>query len=303
MSPEARVGKPVIQPMRPIRAVLITTYLILASLPLAWMTITSIKHYDDTISRNARFVPAPSAHSSDQSIVFAPTLQGYARLAEPRRSTGYSFFHYLINSIVIGVASTIAAVALGTSCAYGFSRFRIPGSRDWLFFILSTRFMPPLAVVIPIFLMWRELELTNSHLGLIILYTAFNLSLAVWLMKGFIDEIPRAYEEAALVDGYSRLAGFGKIILPQAATGMAVTAVFCLISAWNEYGFAVTLNQTSDAAKTVPVYFAGLQGQIEGVPWPQVAAGAIVFVAPIVVFTVLVRKHLLRGVTFGTIKQ
>jgi multiple sugar transport system permease protein len=267
------------------------------------MAITSVKHYDDTISRNARFVPAPNANGSDESVFFTPTLDGYARLAEPRRSTGNSFFHYLLNSMMIGVASTIAAVALGTSCAYGFSRFRIPGSRDWLFFILSTRFMPPLAVVIPIFLMWRELDLTNSHLGLIILYTAFNLSLAVWLMKGFIDEIPRAYEEAALVDGYSRLAAFRKIILPQAATGMAVTAVFCLISAWNEYGFAVTLNQTSDAAKTVPVYFAGLQGQIEGVPWPQVAAGAIVFVAPIVVFTVLVRKHLLRGVTFGTIKQ
>ena len=111
-----------------------------------------------------------------------------------------------------------------------FSRFQIPGAKDWLFFILSTRFLPPLAVVVPVLLMYRELELQNTHLGLIMLYTAFNLSLAVWLMKGFIDEIPRAYEEAALVDGYSRLAAFCKIILPQAATGMAVTAVFCLIS-------------------------------------------------------------------------
>jgi len=120
-------------------------------------------------------------------------------------------------------------------------------------------------------------------------------------MKGFIDEIPRAYEEAALVDGYSRLQAFFRIIVPEAGTGIAVTAVFCVISAVNEYGFAVTLNQYR--ARTVPVFFAGLQGNIRGVPWPQLAAGTLLFVAPIVVFTVLVRKHLLRGVTFGTIKR
>jgi multiple sugar transport system permease protein len=120
-------------------------------------------------------------------------------------------------------------------------------------------------------------------------------------MKGFIDEIPRAFEEAALVDGYTRLQAFRRVILPQARTGMAVTAVFCLISAWNEYGFAMTLN--SSGALTVPAYFAGLQGNLDGMPWPQVAAGALIFVAPIVVFTIVVRKHLLRGMTFGTIKQ
>ena len=135
-----------------------------------------------------------------------------------------------------------------------------------------------------------------------LLYTAFNLSLAVWLMKGFIDELPRAFEEAALVDGYSAWAAFWRIILPQCRTGMAVTGVFCLISAWNEYGFAATLNQR-DAVKTVPVYFAGLQGNVSGLPWHQVAAGALLYVLPIIVFTVLVRRHLLRGMTFGTIKQ
>jgi multiple sugar transport system permease protein len=168
-------------------------------------------------------------------------------------------------------------------------------------FVLSTRFLPPLAVVVPVLLMYRRFGLENTHLGLILLYTSFNLSLAVWLMKGFIDEIPRAFEEAALVDGYSRLAAFVRVIVPEAATGMAVTAVFCLISSWNEFGFAMTLNNYE--AKTVPVYFAGLQGNIDGVPWPQIAAGMMIFVAPIVLFTVLVRKHLLRGVTFGTIKQ
>jgi len=282
--------------MRALHWIIILGYVFLAALPLVWMGLTSIKHRDDTISMTPRFIPAMHEPQNISGPLFEATTRAYHQLAD-------RFFHYLFNSILIGVCSTIASVALGTMAAYGFSRFKIPGAKDWLFFILSTRFLPPLAVVIPIFLMYRQLDLQNTHLGLIILYTAFNLSLAVWLMKGFIDEIPRAYEEAALVDGYSRLAAFRKIILPQAMTGMAVTAVFCLISAWNEYGFAMTLNQTSDAAKTVPVYFAGLQGQIEGVPWPQVSAGALIFVAPIVLFTVLVRKHLLRGVTFGTIKQ
>ena len=160
--------------------------------------------------------------------------------------------------------------------------------------------MPPLAVVAPVLVMYRQFDLPNTHLGLIILYTAFNLSLAVWLMKGFMDDIPPAFEEAALVDGYTRGQAFWRVIVPQARTGMAVTAVFCLISSWNEYGFAMTLNNVH--AVTVPVWFAGLQGNVQGVPWPTIAGGVLVFVAPIIFFSVLVRKHLLRGVTFGTVK-
>jgi multiple sugar transport system permease protein len=285
-----------------LRALVIIPYLLLATLPLAWLGLTSFKTYDDTISAHAKFIPwGNSAAAAPDAATFSPTLSAYGNLSKPVAGTPYDFYHYLGNSIIIGVLSTLAAVCLGTLCAYGFSRFRIPGTKDWLFFILSTRFLPPLAVVVPVLVMYRWFALENTHLGLILLYTSFNLSLAVWLMKGFVDEIPRAFEEAALVDGYSRVHAFFKVIVPQAYTGMAVTAVFCLISSWNEFGFAMTLNNYE--AKTVPVYFAGLQGNIEGVPWPQIAAGMMIFVAPIVLFTVLVRNHLLRGVTFGTIKQ
>ena len=145
------------------------------------------------------------------------------------------------NSIVVGFGSTFLSVLLGTLAAYAFSRFRVPFKDDLLFFILSTRFMPPIAVAIPIFLMYRDLGLSDTWLGLILLYTAVNVSLAVWLLKGFIDEIPREYEEAAMIDGYSRLQAFVKVVLPQAATGIAATAIFCLIFAWNEYAFAVLL--------------------------------------------------------------
>ena len=289
--------------MRLARALVIVPYLFLATLPLGWLALTSFKSYEDTITAHAKFVPGTEAGGAraEGSVKFTATVDAYRKLSQPVAGTSRGFYHYLGNSVVIGLLSTLAAVCLATLCAYGFSRFRIPGTKDWLFFVLSTRFLPPLAVVVPVLIMYRRFGLENTHLGLILLYTSFNLSLAVWLMKGFIDEIPRAFEEAALVDGYSRLAAFVRVIVPQAATGMAVTAVFCLISSWNEFGFAMTLNNYE--AKTVPVYFAGLQGNIDGVPWPQIAAGMMIFVAPIVLFTVLVRKHLLRGVTFGTIKQ
>jgi multiple sugar transport system permease protein len=283
--------------MKTLRALVIVPYFLVATFPLVWLVLTSFKSYEDTISVQAKFVPG----ARGSGVTFSASLDAYENLAQPVAGTAHDFYHYLGSSVIIGTLSTLAAVCLGTLCAYGFSRFRIPGSRDWLFFILSTRFLPPMAVVVPVLVMYRWFELENTHLGLVLLYTSFNLSLAVWLMKGFIDEIPQAFEEAAMVDGYSRLQAFFRVIVPQAGTGMAVTGVFCLISAWNEFGFAMTLNNYD--AKTVPAYFAGLQGNIEGVPWPQIAAGMTLFVVPIVVFTVLVRNHLLRGVTFGTIKQ
>jgi multiple sugar transport system permease protein len=131
------------------------------------------------------------------------------------------------NSLIVATLSTVLAVGMGTITAYGFSRFKIKGESDLLFFILSTRMLPPVVVAIPMFLMYRSFDLNDTHVGLIILYTAFNLSFSVWLMKGFIDEIPKEYEEAALVDGYTRLEAFFKIVLPEAATGIAATAVFC----------------------------------------------------------------------------
>ena len=157
-----------------------------------------------------------------------------------------------VNSLIIAFGSTFLAVSLGTFAAYAFSRFKIPLKDDLLFFILSTRMMPPIAVAIPIYLMYREVGLSDSALGMILLYTAVNVSLAVWLLKGFIDEIPREYEDAAMIDGYTRLQAFFKVVLPQAATGIAATSIFCLIFAWNEYAFAVLL--TSGAAQTAPPF-------------------------------------------------
>jgi multiple sugar transport system permease protein len=204
------------------------------------------------------------------------------------------------NSIIIAVISTFLSVAMGTLTAYGFSRFRMAGEQDWLFFILSTRMLPPVVVAIPMFLMYRAVGLVDTQVGLIILYTAFNLSFSVWLMKGFIDEIPIEYEEAALVDGYTRMEVFFKIVLPQAATGIAATAVFCFITAWNEYAFALML--TNKTAQTAPPYIPSQLGS--GLTdWTAIAAGSFLFLLPVALFTFLLRKHLLRGVTFGAIRR
>ena len=189
---------------------------------------------------------------------------------------------------------------LGTLAAYGFSRFRVPLADDLLFFILSTRMMPPVAVAIPIFLMYRELGLSDTAAGMILLYTAVNLSLSVWLLKGFVDEIPREYEEAAVVDGYTRLQAFRKVVLPQMSSGIAATAIFCLIFAWNEYAFALLL--TSGEAQTAPPFIPIIIGE-GGLDWPAVAAGTTLFLLPVVVFTVVLRNQLLRGITFGAVRR
>ena len=205
-----------------------------------------------------------------------------------------------LNSLIIAVTSTILAVGMGTLTAYGFSRFRVPGENDWLFFILSTRMLPPVVVAIPMFLMYRFFGMTDTHIGLIILYTAFNLSFAVWLMKGFIDEIPREYEEAALIDGYTRMQAFLKIVLPEATTGIAATAVFSFIIAWNEYAFALIM--TNRRAQTAPPFIPAQVGS--GLTdWTTIAAGTVLFLLPVAIFTFALRKHLLRGVTFGAIRK
>jgi multiple sugar transport system permease protein len=211
-----------------------------------------------------------------------------------------SYPNRFANSLIVAIVSTVLAVGMGTFTAYGFSRFKITGENDLLFFILSTRMLPPIVVAIPMFLMYRTFDLTDTHMGLIILYTAFNLSFSVWLMKGFMDEIPKEYEEAALVDGYTRMQAFFKIVLPEATTGIAATAVFCFITAWNEYAFALIL--TNRRAQTAPPFIPSQIGS-GIVDWTVIAAGTFLFLLPVAIFTFALRGHLLRGVTFGAIRK
>ncbi|KPL52906.1 sugar ABC transporter permease [Prosthecomicrobium hirschii] len=294
---------------------LVIAYALITMLPLVWIFLTALKTPPDSISYPPKIVFTPSlegfcnlfttrSRQTEDYIKSLPPASGTCeQIARARNMVVAGPSNYVPrfwNSVVIAFGSTFFAVALGTMAAYGFSRFRVPLADDLLFFILSTRMMPPIAVAIPIYLMYRELGLSDTKFGMILLYTAVNVSLAVWLLKGFIDEIPREYEEAAMIDGYTRLQAFRKVVLPQAATGIAATAIFCMIFAWNEYAFAVLL--TSGEAQTAPPFIPIIIGE-GGQDWPAVAAGTAIFLVPIVVFTVLLRKHLLRGITFGAVRK
>ena len=313
-SSSQRFGRPVA-----ILAIIAVTLVFLS--PIFWIASTAFK-------------PRAVATSVPPTVLFAPEVTPFVKLftkrvqqREPPTQEAYAaapwweklvydggervlkvgenvqlsqYPNRFLNSLIVSVVSTVLAVGMGTITAYGFSRFRIKGEADLLFFILSTRMLPPVVVAIPMFLMYRQFDLTDTHVGLIILYTAFNLSFSVWLMKGFIDEIPKEYEEAALVDGYTRMEAFFKIVIPEAATGIAATAVFCFITAWNEYAFALIM--TNRRAQTAPPFIPSQMGS--GLPeWTVIAAGTVLFLLPVAIFTFLLRNHLLRGVTFGAIRK
>lgn len=298
-----------------IAGALVVSYALITIAPLIWIFMTGFKTPPDSISYPPKVVFEPSMEGyvnlfttrtrlSKDELAALPSPDGFAEEIVRNRGmviVGPSRFgERFLNSVIIGFGSTFLSVFLGTLAAYAFSRFNVPLKDDLLFFILSTRMMPPIAVAIPIFLMYRALGLSDTHLGMILLYTAVNISLAVWLLKGFIDEIPREYEEAALIDGYTRFQAFVKVVLPQAATGIASTAIFCLIFSWNEYAFAVLL--TSGTAQTAPPFIPTIIG-IGGLDWPAVAAGATLFLLPVMIFTILLRRHLLRGITFGAVRK
>lgn len=294
---------------------LVISYALITLAPLLWIFATGFKTGPESIAYPPKVVSQPSLEGY-VNLFTQRTRLPEAELAELPPPANFAeeivrergmvivgpsrFGERFLNSVIVGFGSTFLSVFLGTLAAYAFSRFRVPLKDDLMFFILSTRMMPPIAVAIPIFLMYRALGLSDTHLGLILLYTAVNISLAVWLLKGFIDEIPREYEEAALIDGYTRLQAFRKVVLPQAATGIASTAIFCLIFAWNEYAFAVLL--TSGTAQTAPPFIPTIIG-VGGQDWPAVGAAATIFLLPVMIFTILLRRHLLRGITFGALRK
>lgn len=274
-----------------VEIVLLSVIGILVLFPAVWMFLASIKNLQAIYAQPPEF------------IGFDATIENYRDVFFERGGTGgevSGLVRNFSNSVIITGAATLMATVIGVPAAWAYSRFPIKGKDDQLFFILSTRFMPPVVVVIPLFVMYRQVGLYDTRLGMILLYTAFNLPFTVWMMKGFVDEIPAEYEEAAMVDGYSRVQAFVRMSLPLLVPGILATAVFSLIFTWNEFVFAIFLTQSS--AATVPPAIAGLIGG-QQTPWGLVAASAIVFALPVVVFGILVRNHLVAGMTFGAVRR
>jgi len=278
-------------PLRNWFEILVLTVLAVVMLfPVVWMLETSLKN-----GRDVYAIPAKILH-------FHVTLDHYKDAFVNRGSGGASNLAVSFkNSIIVATASTMIATLFGIPAAWAYSRFALKAKKDQLFFILSTRFMPPVVVVIPIFLMYRQLGLFDTKLGLILIYAAFNLPFTIWMMKGFVDEVPAEYEDAAMLDGYSRFEAFWRFTLPLLVPGIAATAVFALIFSWNEFVLAIFLT-SSDAARTAPPAIAGLVGGTQ-IDWGLVAASAMVFAAPVLLFAFLVRKHLVAGVTLGAVRR
>ena len=264
--------------------------------PMYWITLASFKTKPEILSS----IPL-------HLFQFTPNLDNYRSIlglttGETEAGTPGEYLGRLLNSIIIAGGSTVLAVFFGTLTAYAMARFRIPGKSDIMFYILSSRMLPPVVIIIPVFLMFTQLGLKGTHLGLTLLYTTVNLPFVVWMMKGFFDEIPHEYEDAAMLDGYPRIQAFFRVTLPNAWPGIAATAVFCIIVAWNEYAFAFILN-SEPYAQTVPSFIASKSQTSAGINWGIIAAMSTLFVLPVLVFTFLVRNHLLRGVTFGAVRR
>lgn len=284
-------------------SILLGIVIVFFMFPLYWILVSSFKDRADVITLVPTYVPW---------VEFTPILDNYQDIfvsgtgAVGEGSTVATasdiseFRDRLFNSVIITGLSTFLAVTIGTATAYAVSRFRIPLEDDFMFFVLSTRMLPPIVVLIPVFVLFSDLGLRDSYLGLVVLYMSMNLPLVVWIMKGFFDEIPAEYEDAAMIDGYSRLQAIYKIVIPEAIPAMTATAVFSVFVSWNEFVLANFLNR--DAASTVPPFLNSIIG-VGAVEWGRLAAASVVYVIPVIVFTFIVRNNLLRGVTFGAVRR
>ncbi|NLJ80698.1 MAG: carbohydrate ABC transporter permease [Firmicutes bacterium] len=226
---------------------------------------------------------------------FQPTLENYRALFARE-----IFGTYFVNSVAVIVFSVLVSFVLAAPAAYALSRFDFKGKKDISFWILSVRMAPAIAVVIPYFFLGSFMGILDTRLILIIAYLSFNVPFATWMLKGFMDEIPTEVDEAALIDGSSRFQVFSRLIIPLTANGLAATSILCLIQSWNEFTFALFLTTTE--ARTLPTIVTQFL-TFQGVVWGEMSAAATITVLPAVVFAILVRKHLITGLSFGAVKE
>lgn len=229
-------------------------------------------------------------------FLFTPTLDNYRQLF----SDWPEFLDGLLNSLIITTGATLLTAIVSLLAGYAYSRYQSRMLTASAFFMILVRMLPPLVVTIPLFPIINWLELNDTHAILIVLYAAFFVSLSTWILKTFIDQIPRELEEAAEVEGASLMQRLTKIILPLSVHGMVAACVFVVVFSWNEYMFALIF--TSSAAKTAPLVLAEISGSLEGVQWGVLFAAASLQLAPILIFVLLVQKYIVTGLTAGAVK-
>jgi multiple sugar transport system permease protein len=266
------------------RGAVASLVLAIVLLPLYWMVAASLKSNKE-ITQDATLYP------------HAPSFANYRRLFSQKE-----FGDYLTNSIVVTSVSVALALMAGSLGAYAIARFhlRFRLERRIGLSLLTLRIVPPVVILIPVYLLMLKLKLLDTWLGLILTYTALNITFCVWMMESFFREIPPDLEEAAMVDGDSRLTAFRRITLPLAAPGLAATAIFAVIVTFNEFLFALALTATP-RAMTMPRGTATLIGRID-TDWASMSAAGVLGALPIVVFALMVQRHLVRGLTLGAVK-
>lgn len=254
--------------------------LFFALFPIAWTLSTSFKTIGEYYTYPPVWIPRSPTLANYKYIIYTAGL-GYLR-----------------NSLIIAFFNTLLVLTISIPAAYGIARFRI-GGRNLSFWILSQRMFPPIAVIIPLFILLKLLGLIDTHFALIIVYCTFNIAFSVWLLIGFFEEFPKDIEEAAMVDGCSRAKAVTKVVLPLIAPGIVVTAIFCFIFSWNEFMFALIL--TREAAKTVTVQLSSFQAPTK-IMWGEMSALVIIAVVPILILALSVQRYLVRGLTLGAVK-
>ena len=263
------------------RFTVIGLFILFVLVPLYWVVITSIKPSNDYLTVPPVWFPAE------------PTIVHYtAALFSYRGLQG------LVNSLIIASVSTVLSAILGTMMAYSLARFNT-GGQHLAFWVLSQRFLPPVAIILPIFLLFRSWGLYDTRIGLIIAYTFMTLPISVWMMYAYFRQLPRSLEEAALVDGLSRWQTMWMVAVPLAAPGIAAASVFVFIAVWTEFFFALVL--TSRHAFTLPTVFRAFLG-FQGAQYGEACALATTSLVPSIILGMLVQRHLVRGLTLGALR-
>ena len=258
-------------------AVLITVFFLF---PVYWLFMISFKTADEIYAFPPVWWPA------------SLQIENYLVLFKDGDATA------VWNSLVIASVSTLLAMTLGTLCAYSLARYKTGGDHlsNW---IISQRMVPPIAVVFPIFLLYAFLGWVDTYVGMILLYTAFNLPYVIWMMRGYIQDIPRSLEEAALIDGCTRWQVIWKVVLPMCRAGLFATAIFTFVFAWNEFLFALVLTRTEVVTYTVQVthYFGGQSNF-----WTKIAAMSVLGTLPVFIAVIFMQRYLVRGISLGAVK-
>ncbi|SEO21858.1 multiple sugar transport system permease protein [Gemmobacter aquatilis] len=254
---------------------------VVAMLPVVWMVMTA-------------FMPRDVAKAVPPQWIFTPTLDAFRVLIVDKGMLGY-----LKNSLIVSVTSTFLSVTLGMFCAYALARFDFAGKEDVSFWILTNRMMPAVAVILPMFLIFKTLNLLDTYFGLILLYTAMQLPFVVWMLKGYFEDIPRQLEEIALVDGDTWFGAFRRVVLPLMTPSITATAIFVLILSWNEYAFALFLSGST--TKTLPPAVVTFAVNAE-VSWDVLGAACLIITAPIMIFVIAVQKQFIRGLSMGMVR-